>query len=454
MNEQAQSISAKEAESRVDLLDYWRVIWKERRLVLSLSAGCSILALVVSLLMPKVYEATATILPPLDPNPSGILAAATGLSEKTLALGLPTSPATPIDLFRAMLSSQTLAEEIVKRFDLARHYGVEFEEDAVKNLRGNTDIDVSPQKLLKVTVAATNPKLAADLANAYVTGLEMLNQTLAISKAGQNRKFIEKRLAEAKTDLVEAEQALAGFQAKNKTVALPEQASAALRAAAEIQGRISAVDVQLEVMKNFLTEDHLDLIRLRLEKEQLKRQVHLLESGKEGKGMLPGDNLHPAFVTVPVLGLAYAKLLRDVKVQETLYTLLSTHYEQARLAEARDTPTVQVLDLAKPPIRKSKPKIKLNMLMAGVLGLWIGILYALARHNLDRTRSGWKSDTASTSSPGKTAHPSSSKMIEVAATYEDVDDLIKDVELKPDTPIKVGVRRFVEWYRRYYKAKR
>lgn len=39
---------------------------------------------------------------------------------------------------------------------------------------------------------------------------------------------------------------------------------------------------------------------------------------------------------------------------------------------------------------------------------------------------------------------------DVPATYADVDDLMKDVGFKPDTPIEVGIRRFVEWYRGYY----
>ena len=40
---------------------------------------------------------------------------------------------------------------------------------------------------------------------------------------------------------------------------------------------------------------------------------------------------------------------------------------------------------------------------------------------------------------------------DVPATYADVDDLIRDVGFKPDTPIEVGVQRFVKWYRDYYQ---
>jgi tyrosine-protein kinase Etk/Wzc len=359
----------------VNLLDYWRVLWKRRRLIAGLTGGAVLITMVVSLLMPKIYKATATILPPLESGSFGGLAAS-ALNVQGFGLDLPNTPATPLDLFLAMLGSQTLAEEVAKKFDLVTRYQVKTLEDAADALKGSTKVTTTLEKVIQVTVLAEDPELAADLANAHVAALDDLNQKLAISKAGQRRRFLERRLAEAQADLVQGEQALAAFQTENKAVALPEQATAALKAAAEIQGRISAAEVQLEVMRNFLTPNNPDLIKLKLEIGQLKQQLHLLESGKDGKGMLPGDRLHPAFVTVPTLGLEYAKLLREVKVQETLFTMLTTQYEQAKLEEARDTPTVQMLDRAKPPTKKFKPKIRLNMAIAGLLGLLTGVFLA------------------------------------------------------------------------------
>jgi len=112
----------------------------------------------------------------------------------------------------------------------------------------------------------------------------------------------------------------------------------------------------------------------------------MLESGKGGKGMLPGDRLHPAMITVPTLALEYGRLMRELKVQETLYTLLTSQYEQAKLAEARDTPTVQVLDPAVPAEKKSKPRIRLNVMIAGILALFVGIFLAFFLEYLERIR--------------------------------------------------------------------
>jgi uncharacterized protein involved in exopolysaccharide biosynthesis len=376
-------------QAEADLLDYWRVVWTWRRMVFGLALGAALVAMIVSLMMPKMYAATATILPPLQAGQGMGLsggAAAAAMQAQSLGMLFPTMPATPIDLFLAMLGSQTVATELIEKFDLQTYYKSESEEDAIKALKEDTKVATTPEKVITVTVEARTPQLAADLANAYIAALDQLNRNLTTGKAGQHRQFVERRLAEGQTDLVEAERKLAAFQTRSKAVALPEQASAAIKAAAEIQARIIAVEVQAEVLQNYLAPGNPDLVKLKLEQEQLTRQLHMLESGEKGKGMLPGDRLHPAFVTVPSLGMEYAKLLRDVKVQETLFTLLTSQYEQAKIEESRDTPTVQMLDKAKPPVRKSRPKIKLNMAIAGALGLLTGAFLAFILEAIDRRR--------------------------------------------------------------------
>ncbi|MBI5855056.1 MAG: hypothetical protein HZB35_07485 [Nitrospirae bacterium] len=369
----------------VTLLDYWRVVWKRRWLIGGLFVGLVLLVMVMSLLAPKIYEASTSILPPVaEPSGGGMGAAAALLGSQGMSISLPGMPATPVDLFVAMLKSKTLAEELVQRFNLMQVYKSKAEEDAVRTLESSTRITTSKEKVIRVTVEAQDPQLAADLANGYAEGLDKLNRTLAVTKAGQNRLFVGKRLAETKIDLAAAEDALAAFQSKNKTVALDQQAAAALRAAAEIQGRIAADEVRLQVMQNFLTPENPDVIKLTLEIQQLKQQLRMLESGNGGKGMAPGDRLHPAFSSVPTLGIEFARLTRDLKVQETLYAMLASQYEQAQLAEARDTPTVQVLDRAKPPLRKIRPSVRLNMMVAGATALFIGILVAFFLEYLDQ----------------------------------------------------------------------
>jgi len=380
-------------EDEVNLLDYWRVVWKRRRMIIRLFCSAVLLAMVVSLLLPKIYESFTSILPQLESRESGALGsllAASGAGAGGIAQGLgislPGMPATPTDIFTAMLKSRIMADEIIKQFDLMKLYRAKTMQDARKDLESDTKITVSKEKVIKVTVEAKSPQLASDIANFYAANLDRLNRTLNVTKSGQNRVFIEKRLVDTKTNLVKGEEALKEFQTKNKAVSLEAQGKAAIEAAAMIQAEVSAAEVQLQVTESYLTSDNPEVVRMRSNLGELKKQLTLLETGKGGKGQLPGERMHPAFITVPSLVLEYGRLFRGVKVQEALYTMLTSQYEQAKIAEARDTPSVQVLDPAVPAEKKSKPSIRLNMLIAGVLALFVGIFVAFFLEYLDRIR--------------------------------------------------------------------
>lgn len=388
MTQQTQS-----PEDEVSLLDYWRVIWGKRWLIGGLVVAAVLAAMVVSFQMPKIYESTATLLPSLDSKDGGglgaLLSSAGGAAgaAQSLGISLPGAPATPTDTFVAMLKSRIMADEVIKKFNLVDLYEAKTMDDARKALEGATKITLSKEKVIKIVVEAKIPNLAADMANYYVSNLDRLNRTLNVSKASQNRAFIERRLAETQINLVKAEEALKEFQTQNKTVAVEAQSKAMIEAAAMIQGQITAQEVQLQVMGGYLSPDNPELSRVRSGIDELRKQLYMLESGKGGKGMLPGDRLHPAMVTVPRLALDYGRLMRELKVQETLYTLLTSQLEQVKLIEARDTPTVQVLDPAIPAEKKSKPSIRLNMMIAGVLALLVGIFLAFVLSYLERVRS-------------------------------------------------------------------
>lgn len=378
-----------EAQEDVTLFDYWQVISKR---IWPITAFCFVMvvtALVTSLLLPKIYESTATLLPQLESNNGfglGALLAsgAAGSAAQSLGISLPGAPATPTDIFTAMLKSRIMADEVIRKFGLMDRYEKKTMQDTRLALENATRVVVSKEKVIKVAVEDKDPQLAADIANFYVANLDRLNQTLSVSKARENRKFIEQRLAETQGELVKVENALKEFQTQNRTVAIEAQSKAMIEAAATIQAQIMAQEVQLQVMGTYLSSDNPEVARIQSSLSELRKQLQIMESGKGEKNKLPGDRLRPAITSVPALALEYGRLARDLKIQETLYALLTSQYEQAKLTEARDTPTVQVLDPAVPAERKSRPKILLNVLIAGILSLLIGIFWAFIREALDR----------------------------------------------------------------------
>lgn len=369
------------ADQSVTLFDYWDVLVARRKVIAGFFLVGTALTLVISLLLPKIYESTSSVLPQLESKEGGMLAAllsspAAGGMAQNLGVGLPGLPTTPTDVFVSILKSRLMADEVIKKFDLMNRYREKTMVDTRKELEDHLRITVTKEKVIKVSVEDEDPQVAADMANFYVANLDRLNRTVTVSKAGQNRAFLERRLGETVESMAKAEEALRDFQAKNKTVAVEAQAKVMIEAAAMIQGQITAQEVQMQVMGGYLSPDNPDLARIRSNVDELKKQLAIMGSGKDAKGLLSTDRLHPAMVAVPDLALQFGRLFRQVKVQETLFTLLTSQHEQAKIAEARDTPTVQVLDPAIPADKRTRPRVLLNTTIAGVLALIIGTLVA------------------------------------------------------------------------------
>ncbi|MCS6295228.1 MAG: hypothetical protein H8K09_03225 [Nitrospira sp.] len=369
------------ASDSASLFDYWDVLVARRTLIASLCFVAVAASLAISLLLPNIFESTASVLPQLESKEGGMLAAlltspAAGGMAQNLGLGLPSMPTTPTDVFVSILKSRVMADDVIAKFNLMDRYREKTMVDTRKELEDHLRITVTKEKVIKVAVEDIDPQIAADMANFYVANLDRVNRTVTVSKAGQNRAFIERRLTETVESMAKAEEALRDFQTKNKTVAVEAQAKVMIEAAAILQGQITAQEVQLQVMGSYLSPDNPDLARIRSNVEELKKQLTIMGSGKDGKGMVLGDRLHPAMTNVPDLALQFGRLFRQVKVQETLFTLLTSQHEQAKIAEARDTPTVQVLDPAVPADKRSRPRLLLNLAVACVLSIVVGVFLA------------------------------------------------------------------------------
>jgi len=365
-------------DEEINLLDYLRVVNKYKRLIIILCVGSVLITMIVSLMMPKIYESTASILSPLEET--GGRMSLVGLPELQSAMsiiGIGKSNAT--DIFMAILKSRNMTDAVIKRFNLLTVYKVKLIETARLRLKNAVKISVGKKnELINITVEDTDPKRAAEIANFYVSNLDVMARGLALSRAQQSRMFIEKRLKETEKKLMEVEERTAGFKTRHELVEMSEQAKAAIEAAAQIEGEITAAEVQLKVMQSYVTNQHPEVSKLRLKREQLKKQLGKMKSGKE--------SFYIPFSKTPRLGLDITRLMRELKIQETIFELITQQYEQAKISEARDTPLVQILDKAVPSAKKCKPKIKLNMTIAGIVSLFIGIFLAFFLEYIKRVK--------------------------------------------------------------------
>jgi uncharacterized protein involved in exopolysaccharide biosynthesis len=390
-------------EVEVSLLEFWRVLRKRGRMILGLTCvSVFVVGFLSYFVMTKIYESTASILAPKESSGgSGSLAGVLAASGAGQFLGgLLPSGGSNRDVFVAILKSRTMAQDLVDRFKLREYYKAQYNQQALRALQGATDVKVSKEGVISVTVVDKDPKLAAEIANAYITNLDRLFARLGTTDASRQRAFIAERLDKTEKALRQAEEVLRRFQENNKAIVVQEQAKTGIEEAARVKGQIIAAEGQLEFLKTFATESNPQVLAQKRQLEEMKRQLAQMQYGV---GMeLPSESRNPGqprkefhvpFAKVPQVGMEYIRLMRDVKVQETVYNLLTAQYEQAKINEARDMPTVQLLDKAVPAEWKSKPKTVVNMAIAGTISLFIGVFLAFFMEYVERMR---KQEAAST----------------------------------------------------------
>lgn len=286
------------------------------------------------------------------------------------------------DVVISILKSRSLARGLVERFKLTERFHVADTEDAVITLQRKADISVSKEGVVAITVTDADPNLAAQLANYHVKELDHLVGLFGFVESRREREFVGQQLGLAKRNLAAAEDALQRFQQRNRAVVLQEQTKEAISAAGRLKGEITAYEVKLQVMRDFATEGNTDVITARRQIEEMKRQLGKMQYGDS----LSGDGVRRAsrdpdgyipFVKFPEMGLELIRLTREVKIHETLMSLLTQQQEQSRIAEAKDPPLVRVLDEALPPRHPVGPKKMRILLMAGAAAFVVGVVLAL-----------------------------------------------------------------------------
>jgi len=379
------------------IVDYARVIWRRRIVVFTVLAVALLVASLLALVLPKQYEASASLITPRENVASGLLgglAAASGLLQQMPPSLSPPSLVPNRDLIVGVLKSRAVAQAVAERFELMARFRLRYAEDAVKRLQDATTISISREGVVAVVVEDTDPRLAADMANFYVEEVDRRVAQYSMSEAGRQRGFLTQQLARAKTDLDEAEQALRRFQEQNRAIVLQEQTRGAIEAAARLKGEILAAQVQLQVMRNFATEANPEVVSLRRRIDEMNRQFTQMQYGvvgaQDGEDKRRPRDFTVPFAKVPEVGLELARLTRDVKIQETLVALLTQSMEEARLGEARDLPVAQVLDRAVPPDRPARPRLGVNLAIGGAVGFALGCVLAFVSEARSRGRRPWR----------------------------------------------------------------
>ncbi len=348
------------------------VAW--RRFILRTTLVVTLGVAGVSLVLPRWYRASTTVFPPETGGGLSMYAQMLGGLSLPVLGGLATDIAAAtvhIDVLRSRRVGERLAEE----FDLAARYGTGTLEETLDAFHEHCGFTLLDNGLLVVTFEDRDPEMAARILNRMIELLDEVTRELNVTRASRMRRFIEKQLEQRERELREAEDAFNAFQKSRRALEIDEQLRTVLDVVARLTGDAIALETQLDLLRRFARTDAQEYRQKQAEYEAVRAQLRRL---KTGEGADDADLVRawmPALADVPDLALEYMRLKRRVTIESTVYTMLVKEYEKARMEEARDVSTLQVLDPARAPSLRARPRRKL-LVMAGALGgfVWSSLL--------------------------------------------------------------------------------
>ena len=364
----------------LDIIEYLKVIYKYKFMILIGTIIAVIVAGAVSIRKPDFYESTASFL--FSTGSEVIVATQTGFAVSVKDRDK--------DILLVLLESRRIAEEIIIRLDLMTVWDKEDLEETIDALKDSSNIS-EEKGLVRITVIDKDPQLAAQIANTYIECLGEMKDEISITRIKQSLFFIEKRLEETKKTLTQAELSLRDFEAEHKMVSLDEQIEAAIGDASRLQTEIIMAEVKLKEMQSYLTENDPGLALQQVKLTELKKQLgdigwialtvssnnkKIVSLEEEYSSKSDTSKPYPALREFPELSLRLGQLKREVEVQQGVYRLLMQQYEAAKIEAAQEETGIQIIDKAVPAQRPISKGVKSTALIAGSLSLMVLVFFS------------------------------------------------------------------------------
>jgi capsule polysaccharide export protein KpsE/RkpR len=368
-----------------------RTLWGKRTALKKAILVGFVVGVIISLLIPRQYTSTVHLMPPEQGSGAGMAAMLTAITSKA---GLSSGFAGDLlgmkgsgTLFVGILGSRTIQDRLINRFDLRKVYWRSTYESTRNKLESRSSISEDRKTgIIEISVADADRQRAQQLAQAYVDELNRLTVEVSTTAAHKERVFLEERLAVVLKQLKQAEIELSEYSSKNTMLSLPEQGKAMLQAAATLEGQIIAAESELKGLQQIYADDNVRVRSVRARLAELQKQSRKLAGSPEGEST--SDSLYPSIRRLPVVGVKYADLYREAKVQEAVFETLTQQYELAKVQEAKETPSVKVLDSASWPEKRSFPPrtlLTITIMLVWLLGASVWIVVSELWHELDDT---------------------------------------------------------------------
>lgn len=374
------------------------LLWRHRQLLARVIGIALVVSTLIAFLIPKRYESVARLMPPDQPSSGAAMLAAIagrsvgGLGSFGSLAGSLFGGRTSGALFVDLLQSRTVSDRLIDRFDLQNTYHRRYRIDTAKYLARHTTITEDKKSgVITLTFTDTDPQRARAIAQAYLDELNSIVTRSNTSSARREREFIEKRLVSVQAELQDAEKALSGFSSTHTMLDVKEQTHAMVDAAAKLQAELIVGQSELDSLEQIYGPGNVRVRAAQARIASLQRELNKLSGSSaaipeetSANSSQADESLYPSLRQLPRLAVPYTDLYRRVRIQETVFELLSQQYEMARIQEAKDTPVVSIVD---PPLvaeKKSFPPRLLTILLLTAFSAATASAFILARYFWDQ----------------------------------------------------------------------
>ncbi len=354
-----------EQEQSKDIFFYLKILLKQKKTLLIVSIATSLItAAMVFFVLDPIFYSSATL---KTSSKGGGLGSILGGSIPDIGglgdLAGGSSSSKELALFESILNSRRCLEQTIIKFKLNDEWKFKYFQDAVKHFRENV-LEIKSDKLsgtIEIGVYDIYPPRAKEITEFLIEELNKINTELNVQSAKNNREFIEQRYNVVKEDLAKSEDSLRIFQ--DRYGFSPEiNLRAASQAAIQLEAEIKTEEVKLDLLKQILSPNQSELLAQTEKINALRNQLSSIQNSTD-------DNSELKLKGAPEKVLNFVRLQRNVEIQNKILTYIVTLFEQAKIEEKKEMPSVLVIDQPYLPEKKVKPKRVVSILLTFAISL-------------------------------------------------------------------------------------
>jgi capsular exopolysaccharide synthesis family protein len=362
-------LPGKESEAR--LQDYFQIILRRKWTIITFFVVLVTTVTIGSLIAKPIYRATTTLLIEMETP--------TVLNIKDVVSLGDTSYYSYKDYYETqykIIKSRSVASEVYTKLNLNKKREFAKQVDPIVALLKTIDVEpIKNSRLVKINVENYDPVLAAEIANTFAKTYAQENLRRKIDAAKEAVSWLSQQINKQQEEVDQSQLALQEYRVKYNIVSLPTVEVETQPAGAEnlietLMKNKANLEMQLSNLSSRYKDKHPKMARLKSELTQVEAEIK-----KETERLLELNEK----------AIQYNILRRDVESNQGLYDLMLTRMKETSVAGPLEVNNIRIVDLAEVPKRPAKPRIKLNIALAMVMGLTLGVGLAFFQEYLDNT---------------------------------------------------------------------